>query len=179
MSPSVLAHPPWPISFRRRFTATKLVFISAGAVALTLIAGLSFSTWSFLRERKALAGEASQRRAAEEQRKNAQAAQAREAEQRTTAEHLLYVANMNNIQGAWEQNNVGLVRELLEQTQNSPERGLEWYYWQRLAHLEQRTFRGHVADVILVAVSPDGRRVVSGSEDHTAKVWSWQPVEKY
>ncbi len=91
--------------------------------------------------------------------------------ERQRAEHLLYIANMNRAQAAWEQNNAGLVRQLLEDTQNSPHRGFEWYYWQRLAHLEQRTFRGHVAEVNSVAVSPDGQRVVSGGNDRTARVW--------
>lgn len=90
--------------------------------------------------------------------------------ERERAEHLLYIANLNRAQAAWEQNNVGLVRQLLEETQNSPHRGFEWYYWQRIAHLEQRTFRGHVADVISVAVSPDGQWVASSSLDRTVKV---------
>jgi len=37
-----------------------------------------------------------------------------------SGEHLLYVASMKSAQTAWEQNNVGLVRQLLEETQNSP-----------------------------------------------------------
>jgi WD40 repeat protein/serine/threonine protein kinase len=88
-----------------------------------------------------------------------------------SAEQLLYVANMKSAQTAWEENNVGLVRQLLEQTQNSPLRGFEWYYWQRLAHLEQMTFRGHLGEVIGTAISPDGRRIVSGGLDRIARVW--------
>jgi hypothetical protein len=43
--------------------------------------------------------------------------------ERQRSEHLLYVANMNVAQAAWEQNNIGRLRELLEQTRNSPDRG--------------------------------------------------------
>jgi WD40 repeat protein/serine/threonine protein kinase len=91
--------------------------------------------------------------------------------ERQSTEHLLYIANINRAQAAWEQNNVGLVHQLLEETQNSPYRGFEWYYWQRLTHLEQRAFRGHLAEVISVAVSPDGQWVASTSLDRTVKVW--------
>jgi WD40 repeat protein/serine/threonine protein kinase len=87
------------------------------------------------------------------------------------AEHLLYVANMNRAQAAWEQHNVGLVRQLLEETRDSPHRGFEWLYWQRLTHMEQRSFRGHSGVVIAVAVSHDGRKIVSGGIDKTAMVW--------
>lgn len=34
-----------------------------------------------------------------------------------------------------------------------------------------RTFEGHTKPVFSVAVSPDGKRVLSGSEDRTARVW--------
>jgi len=34
-----------------------------------------------------------------------------------------------------------------------------------------RTFRGHKGLVCSVAFSPDGRRLYSGSHDHTVKVW--------
>jgi WD40 repeat protein/predicted Ser/Thr protein kinase len=91
--------------------------------------------------------------------------------ERNRAEHLLYVANINRAQAAWEQNNVGLLRQLLQETQNSPDRGFEWYYWQRLAHLEQRAFRGHAQEVVAVAVSPDGQYLASAGLDRSIKVW--------
>jgi len=78
---------------------------------------------------------------------------------------------MNLLQQAWEQNNVGRVQTLLEETAACPERGFEWYYWQRQTHLELRTLRGHLAGIRCVAFSPDGQRIVTGSDDQTAKVW--------
>ena len=83
----------------------------------------------------------------------------------------LYVANMNLVQAAWEQNNVSRVRQLLEETATAPERGFEWYYWQRQMHLELKTLRGHTGPLLAVAYSPDGQRIVTGSADQTAKVW--------
>ena len=78
---------------------------------------------------------------------------------------------MNLAQQAWEQNNIGRLRQLLEETQESPDRGFEWYYWQRQTHLALKTLRGHLRAVTSVAFSPDGQRIVTGSEDQTAKVW--------
>ena len=72
---------------------------------------------------------------------------------------------------AWEQNHVSRVRELLEKTATAPERGFEWYYWQRQMHLELKALRGHTGPILAVAYSPDGQRIVTGSADHTAKVW--------
>ena len=70
---------------------------------------------------------------------------------------------MNLAQQAWEQNNVGRLRQLLEETQDSPYRGFEWYYWQPQTHLALKTLRGHLEAVTSVAFSPDGQRIVTGS----------------
>ena len=90
---------------------------------------------------------------------------------RGKAERLLYVANMRRAQQAWEQNNIGRLRQLLEETQESPDRGFEWFYWQRQMHLELTIFRGHSDQVEALAFSPDGQRIVTGSDDQTAIVW--------
>src|SRR5205823_6371788 len=95
----------------------------------------------------------------------------RERKQRLRADLELYVANVNLIQQAWEKNNVARVRELLEETATYPERGFEWYFWQRQTHQELKTLRGHSGRVYAVAFSPDGQRIVTGSGDQTAKAW--------
>jgi len=168
----VVARPPSNLyRVQKLVRRNKLFFAAVGAVALTLIAGLSFSIYSFLRERKAHVGEAAQRRIAVEQRTEAETARGSEAQQRSQAERLLYVANMNLAQQAWEQNNIGRLRQLLSDTQHSKNRGFEWYYWQRQMHLALKTLSGHLAVVQSVAFSPDGQRIVTGSDDRTAKVW--------
>ena len=92
-------------------------------------------------------------------------------EEKAEARRLLYVANMNLAQQAWEQNDIGRLRLLLEEMQDSPYRGFEWYYWQKQSHLSLMTLQGHLAGVTSVAFSPDSDRMVTASGDQTAKVW--------
>jgi hypothetical protein len=74
--------------------------------------------------------------------------------QRSRAEAGEYAAKLNLIQQAWEHDNVKRVRELLEETDDYPERGFEWYYWQRQTHLELKTLRALTGSLNAVAVSP-------------------------
>ena len=149
--------------FQKIVRRNKLVFAATSAVALALFAGLVFSTWSFLRERKAHAGEIAARRIADEQR---QKAEARETEARL----LLYEANMSLAQHAWVQNSIGRLRELLDDTRAFPDRGFEWFYWQQQTHQDIITFRGDSSSISSVAFSPDGRRLVTGGW-LTARIW--------
>ena len=175
----VAARPPSDLyRLGKMLRRNKLTFAAAGAVAAALVLGLGVSTSLALRESmahdRALAAEREQSRL----REAAQTAQANETGQRQRAElgeqsaqRLLYAANMSLVQQAWDLNAVGRVRQLLEETAACPGRGFEWDYWQRQTHLELRTLRGHSGGILKVAFSPDGRWIVTGSEDRTAKVW--------
>ena len=97
---------------------------------LALVAGLALAAMGWRQTQverdtalKARAGEEAQKKLAQA---SEQKAEAREAE----AAHDLYVANMNLVQQAWEQNNISRLRQLLEATKDSPYGGFEWYYWQ-------------------------------------------------
>ncbi|MBI2926689.1 MAG: serine/threonine protein kinase [Verrucomicrobia bacterium] len=87
----------------------------------------------------------------------------------------LYVADMNRALRAWESGNLVLARELLDtHRQRQPEMlGFEWRLIHRLCQESDamRTFAGHEAPVECVALSPDGRLVVTGARDHRVKVW--------
>jgi eukaryotic-like serine/threonine-protein kinase len=98
-------------------------------------------------------------------------------EETRRGQRLLYAANMNLAQAAWEDNHIGRLRELLTETQLQPGkpdlRGFEWYYWNRQAHSYQMSFEGHTGPVSSVAFSADGKRLASagGFGDQTVKVW--------
>jgi len=65
----VVARPPSSIyRFQKMVHRNKLVFAAASAVGLALVTGLGFSTWAFLRERKAHAAELAERQVADSQR---------------------------------------------------------------------------------------------------------------
>src|SRR6185295_7994132 len=75
----VLARPPSRIyKFRKLIKRHRLGFSAVGGIAAALIVGFGLSTWMYFRER----------------------------EERAAAHRLLYVANMNLVQQAWEQNNI-------------------------------------------------------------------------
>ncbi len=175
----VLARPPSAAyRFGRLVRRHQLVCGAVGVVALALIAGLGFSIWAFLGERKAHAAEVSARQTAQAAQKDAERAKKAEEQARRRADdekveagHLLYVANINLMQKAWDENNIGRLRQLLDDTTTNTEHGFEWYYWQRQAHLEIKTLRGHSGGIFSVAFSRDGRRIVTGSYDQTAKIW--------
>lgn len=157
-SEPVLARPRSFGYYARKFVRRNRVVVAAAAmILLALLLGALGSTWEAIRARKA--------------EREAQSAQSNEAQQRRRAEAQAYVANMNAAQAAWDMNNVGRLRELLQETANYPERGFEWYYWHRQLHLDLKTLRGHTGAVKSVAFSPDGGRIITGSADHTAKIW--------
>lgn len=90
--------------------------------------------------------------------------------EKTDARRLLYIADMNLVQQAWEHDNIGQVRQLLQESAGYEQRGFEWYHWMRQIHLELKTLR-HDWDIYSVAFSPDGKRIVTAYGDTMAKVW--------
>jgi WD40 repeat protein/serine/threonine protein kinase len=154
----VTARPPSATyKLQKAWQRNKLVFTAMAAIVAILMVGIAVSTWQRLAAQAAQQAEKQQRERAER----------REAE----VSRLLYVANMNVAQQAWDQNNIGRLRQTLENTRDSPYRGFEWYYWQPQTHVALMTLRGHLDAVMSVAVSPDGRRIATASDDLTARIW--------
>ena len=51
--------------------------------------------------------------------------------------------------------------------------GTNIYIWDLRTGALEATLKGHTAQVKSFAVSPDGHRLVSGSDDHTIKIWDF------
>src|SRR5207244_795007 len=68
--------------------------------------------------------------------------------------------------------NISRVKEILDDHHKTSEyQGFEWGYLNHLCHLDLLTLRGHSRPVNAVAFSPDGKRILTGSDDNTAKIW--------
>ena len=172
----------------------KVVFAAMAAVATALVVGLTVSIWQAVRatnaeqtasEKAALA--VAERNIAVEARRAADEERERADQQRAHAERHLYFANMNCSPDPWEQNNLGRVRQLLEETAAFPDRGFEWYYWQRQTHLELMTLRGHLGSGLGRGIfpgrpedchrqcGPDGQGVGGGQRQGIAHPQRAQP----
>src|SRR5262245_10331089 len=92
---------------------------------------------------------------------------------------LLYAAQMNLAQQAWEDGDAGRVEDLLlasrPQSGSEDLRGFEWYYLWRLSHryssalyIYHDAYDGYV---LSVAFSPDGKRLATVSVNATVKLW--------
>jgi hypothetical protein len=131
------------------------------ALAGSLLAAAAVTSWFAMR-----ADENAQR--ADEKAREAETVALRATER-------AYLSDMRLVQRFWDDNLGGPFLELLERQR--PERtggldlrGFEWFYWDRQTQ-GATTLRGHTAPVIGVAISRDGKRILSGSWDGTVKVW--------
>ncbi len=118
-------------------------------------------------EQKKLAEEKS--KLAQEKTKLAETEKARAETQLRRAEWALYAAQLARAQSAFENNDAALALRLLEECQWDLRGWEHRYLWTRLS--SKATFVGHTDEVTGVAFSPDGRRILTGSQDKTAKVW--------
>ncbi|MFN7769521.1 MAG: hypothetical protein ACK5UC_20165 [Planctomycetaceae bacterium] len=91
-------------------------------------------------------------------------------QQKRRTEGLVYLHTIANAQRAWNDGNANLAWQYLDSAQWNL-RGWEHNYLYTLFRQEKTTFRGHTGPVFSVAYSPDGKRIVSGSDDKTLKVW--------
>ncbi|MCW3052233.1 MAG: hypothetical protein JWN14_1403, partial [Chthonomonadales bacterium] len=146
---------------RRQRTAYRQGLVRALALSSTVFCVLfGLTIYGFLQTRRANHNEVIAHQATTKARRQAEA-----------AENISYISRMNLIQRDWEINDIRDSADILTDTQQSKFQGFEWGFWNRLLHLDLLTLQGHTARVRSVAYSSDGKRIVTGSDDNTAKVW--------
>ncbi|MEI6784873.1 MAG: serine/threonine-protein kinase, partial [Verrucomicrobiota bacterium] len=172
----VTAVKPSPIYHLQKFARRhKAALAAAACFALLLIVSACVSAAQAIKNKSLFT-------AAEEARLKEMSANQRETELRRIAEterdssqRFLYAANMNLAKRAWDEVRVGRTLELLELHRPQPGqpdlRNFEWFYLDRLCHSDLLTLKGHTNIVNCVALSPDGKRLASASDDQTVKVW--------
>ena len=151
--------------------------IAASLVALALVGGIAGTTWGMFRA-EARRVEAEQARAGEAERvKERDAALGKAEDARRTADararelkYRLGVSDMVLASAAYDNRDVVLAAERLDNVPQE-QRGWEWRYLKRLTRGGLFTLYGHMGTVQSVTFSPDGTRIVTGSQDKTAKVW--------
>ncbi len=72
---------------------------------------------------------------------------------------------------AWQQNDVAAVNAYLAEVPPALQLTWEYRHLQTLARRKVLSLQGHANIVYSVAFGPDGKRIISGSDDQTVKVW--------
>jgi len=151
------------------YQVRKFVRKHAGSVATTalvaavIVLGLIVSTVMYFRAEQARQNESVARSQAEQAEK---AAKEKSEELRRT----LYVNSIQLADAKYGEANIRRVRELLESCP-ADLRGWEWNHLNYIADQALMTLRGHSDGVFGMAVSPDGKRIVSSGVDKTIRVW--------
>ncbi len=167
----------------RIYRTRKFMRKHAGSVAMVtlvviaVLLGLAASILMGCRAERARKQEAAARMQIEQALARAEQAERMAQEQSKKSERLaesyrkaLYFNHIALADVAYRDNNMRRVRELLD---SCPEdlRGWEWHRLDYVSDVSRMTLRGHADDVWGVAISPDGKRIASGSFDKTVKVW--------
>jgi WD40 repeat protein len=139
---------------RRRPTAAALVAVSAAALLC-----LAASGWYFTDQLREQRDSADKQRGLAEQRLE-------------HSRNLLYTMQMRRVSDIWETDPVRALR-LLDDGEICPPslRDFTWELFHHLCQRERPTLQGHKGEVISLAISQDGKTLVSASTDCTVRVW--------
>jgi hypothetical protein len=158
---------------------------ASSIIAAVLLAGVAVSLWfandagneaktARKAEGEARDAEGEARKAekkADDEANRAREAEAKTKEQLKKTELAVYASKLSLAQAAFNENNMPDAFHYLEDCQWNL-RGWEHAHlrW-KFASSSKQTLKGHTDWVTSVSFSPDGRRLVTGSRDKTAKVW--------
>jgi WD40 repeat protein/serine/threonine protein kinase len=186
----VVARPPSTAYRVRKFVRRNRVMVIASAtVAGVLVLGIFVSTWQAIRATRAERTQTRLREAAQTaqegerlqaQMAREQAVKATQGEQRAkegelAARQNLYLANMNAVQQALQENNLNRADSLVEKYFPKPGeedlRGIEWrYLWNLCEGQEMLTLDFNDYPVNSVTFSPDGRLLALASFDNKVTI---------
>jgi WD40 repeat protein len=151
--------------------------VAASLVLLALLAGMAGTVFGLFRAERAADAERLAKLDAQDDRakalKAAGAAADRVKERDAALDEANYRLDNSNFLlavAAYDNRDVSLARLRLDSIQ-AKHRGWEWHYLRRQSMGGILTLYGHANVVRSVAFSPDGTRIVTGSDDQTAKVW--------
>jgi len=167
---TVLARPPSNVYLLQKFLRRhRRAVAAAAAITVTLLGGITVSTWQAVRATRAEKRQSALRQQAESEKQRA--------EQQTTAAELNeYVADINLAEQSRLAGNYGRAVQLLEKHRPAPGardlRGFEWrYLWQLTRGDEHIAFPNQGEPVQAVAISPSGEFLATGSE-RKLNIWN-------
>ena len=167
----VEASPPSTLyRFRKLVQKHRRTVAAVITITATLIIGLVVSTSMYFLANQARRSETVARSKAEQSQK-AEQEQRKLAE--TKAEDLrrsLYVNSIQLADSKYREGNIGRVRELLDTCPNDL-RGWEWHRLNYISDQSIMTISGHQNIIHSIALSPDGKRIVSGGWGRNIKMW--------
>jgi WD40 repeat protein/serine/threonine protein kinase len=143
---------------------------TAALLAVVIILGLVVSILMGCRAEQAREKEATARKQVEQALVRAENAEKVAQERAEDYRRALYFNHIALAEISYRDGNIRRLRELLALCP-ADLRGWEWYRLNHIADQSCMTLCGHTDAVGGVAVSPDGKRIVSGSDDQTVRVW--------
>jgi len=161
-----------------------LPYVAAALILLCLVVGIIGTTWGWGKAVEAQEAEAEQRKIAQssERRAGEEADRANKARQAEETQRKLAEAEADRARRSDYANRILLAQQEIERSNIAQARSLldgcppdlrhyEWHRLRAVMDVSVATLRGHEREVLSVALSTDGRRIVSGSDDKTIKVW--------
>jgi eukaryotic-like serine/threonine-protein kinase len=148
----------------------RILCVSSAAVAIILILAVIVSSHQAWNAQKARKAEGSARTTAEQERDRAKNAEQQAGIEKRTAQKTAYASKMQLARVDWENGNIARLQKTLAETEDNPNRGFEWYYWQRMCRLELMTLRVKSGEGCVATYSPDGQFIASSS-GNKAHIW--------